>query len=451
MRNILLLFLAALTCTRCWGANNVLYVTDNQGTLAGNDFVSILNLTTNKVTGNVDCNGFDMTHPIDIHFSADQLNAFVVCDNVHSVFVINVSNATVVGKVDDTINPFNAPVIIDVADGTTKAYVANEQGGPGGQGSINVINTDIDAVTDIVDDTLGPVNFPIGVSFSDDGTKAYVCNLNGHNVSVVDAATDTVTKYVNDVAHPFVQPIFAGWSGSTKVFVTDLNNGAGGFVNVVNATTDTVTGIVSVGIFPPFASPVNVVEGPDGTMYIADTVNNNIYEVNPTTNAVTHIFTGVFSFPLGIAITADNATAYVANSGNNTVSIVDLATRTQTGVVNDVAFPFHTPYQMQATNIVPTPFVPLPMRPTCIHGKQKRNRFSTQSERHNTITWCASPTQAVTQYNIFRDGALIATVNAGSTLTYSDTNIQENTAYTYSVVAVDSSGAESPAVSVTIP
>ncbi len=448
MRIISLLLLTVLTYTRCWAA--FFYVTDNQGTLAGNDFVSVVDLTTNTVIGNIDCNGFDMTHPVDIHFNLSGTNAFVVSDAANAVFIINTAIGKVVGKVDDTLNPFDAPVIIDVALASNKAYVTNEAGGTGGQGSVSIVDLAIGLVTGKVDDTLGPVNLPVGVGFSNNGTKAYVCNLTGHNISIVDSATNAVTGYVNDVAHPFVQPLFPAWSASTKAYITDLNNGLGGFVNVVDGATNTVTGIVSVGAFPPFANPVNAVEGPDGTIYIADTVNNNIYEVNPTTNAVTHIFTGTFSFPLGISITSDNTTAYVANQGNNTISIVNLATRTQTGTVNAVAFPFHVPYQIQQTGSAPAPFTSLPLRPICIQGEQIRGSFSTQTEFYNQISWCASPTQAVVSYNIYRNGALIESVSA-DTLTFSDTDIQKHTVYTYGVASVDSSGKQGQMATVSVP
>lgn len=427
------------------------YVTDNQGTVGSpGTFVSIVDLSTNTVVGYVDSNGFNLTHPIDIHFDDDGSRAFVVCDTANAVFIIDVSLGKVVGMINDIANPFDAPVIMEVSFSANKGYVANEAGSTGNRGSISVIDLLTDLVIGKVDDTLGPFNLPIGVGASDDGTKLLIANLGGHNVSAVDVMTDRVTGYVNDTVHPFVQPLFPAWSGSSKAYVSDLNNGLGGFVNVI--VNNVVTGTVSTTGFPPFASPVNIVEGPDGTMYITDIVNNNVYEVDPTTDAVTHVLTGTFSYPLGISILSDNSTAYVANSVGNNISIVNLTTRMQTGIVNATSFPFFTPYQMQITGLVP----PIPptttlLRPICIKGKQEANRFASQTELLNIISWCPSPTMAATHYNLYRNGILIESINANHPLNFEEQNVQKGVVITYSVTAVDSSGNESPAVTVSLP
>jgi YVTN family beta-propeller protein len=454
MRIILMLLLPVLTWMGSLGAALLdVYVTNNNGTVGSpGTFVSIVDLMSNNVEGYVDCTGFDLTHPIGIHLNSDSSLAYVNCDTVNSVFVINTVLNTVVGKVDDTLNPFNAPVVIEVNLNSTPniAYVTNEAGSTGDRGSISIINLLANVVTGKVDDTLGPVDLPIGIGISDDGTKMYVANFNGGNVSVVDTATNTVTGYVNDVVHPFVVPFMVGWSGSTKAYISDINNGLEGFINVV--VGNAVIGTVSTIGFPSFAEPANILEGPDGTMYIVDTGNNNVYEVDPTMDKVTRIFTGTFSAPVGLSITTDNTTAYVANSMNNTVSIVDLATRMQTGIVDATSFPFFEPFQTQILT-PPAPPLPLPistpLRPICIQGEQTTNRFSGQSELYNTIHWCASPSMSVTEYHLYRNGVLITSINANDTLTFKEHNVTGT--IVYSVTAVDASGVESPAVSVSLP
>ncbi len=456
MRTISVLLLTAFTWMGSLGADLIdFYVTNNQGTVGSpGTFISIVDLANNKVEGYVDCTGYDLTHPIDIHISSDGTKAYITCDAVNSVYVVDISLNKVIGKVDDTLNPFNAPAVLDVNLNVTPniGYVSNEAGSTGNQGSISIINFSVDLVTGKVDDTLGPVDLPIGVGISDDGTKLYVANLNGHNVTIVDTATNAATGYVNDALHPFVQPILIGWSASTKAYISDANNNVGtGFVNVVAGNTDAVTGQVTTTGFPAFVQPTNILEGPDGTMYITDLGNNNVYVVDPTTDAVTAILTGTFSAPLGIAITSDNKTAYIANSGNNTVSIVDVATKTQTGLVDASGFPFFGPYQMQILPVAPPPgpVTTTPLRPICIQGKQKNDRFATQSEFYNTISWCASPSQSVTQYRVYRDGILIETINPNGNLSYEEHDVTGT--ILYSVTAVNASGVESPAVTVSLP
>jgi len=455
-----MLLLPILTCMGSLGADLLnAYVTNTNGAVGSpGTFVSIVDLTTNKVEGYVDCTDFDLTHPIDLLFNSDSSKAYVVCDTVNSVFVINTTLNKVVGKVDDTLNPFSDPATFEVNLLSTPniGYVSNFTG-TGGRGSISIIDMSVDVVTGTVDDTLAPVNFPINIGISDDATKFYVANFNGASgakVSIVNPATNKATGYVDDSAHPFVTPFFIGWSGSTKAYISDIDNGMGsGFVNVVLSSTNKVTGTVSTTGFPPFVEPANIIEGPDGKIYITDIGNNNVYVVDPTTDAVIHTLTGTFSFPIGVAITTDNQTAYVANNTNNTVSIVDVATHTQTGVVDATGFPFFGPFQMQilSTPIPPIPpiLLSVPLRPICIQGKQKTDRFLDQSDLYNTISWCASPSLETTKYHLYRNGVLIQTIAAGDSLTFEEHNVSGT--IVYSVTAVNASGKESPAVTVSLP
>jgi YVTN family beta-propeller protein len=451
MRSVLLW--AALTCIGRLGADTVsFYVTNESGTVGSpGTFISIVDTTTNTVVGYVDTTGFDLTHPLDIHFNSDDTKAYVTADASNAVFVINVGLNKVVGTVNDTLGPFDAPGDIEVNLDTTPniGYITNEAGGPGNQGSVSIIDLSIDTVTGVINDALGPVNLPIGMGISDDGTVALIANFNGSNVSILDTATNTVTGYVNDAVHPFVQPQFVAWSDSTKAYVSNNNGAGGGFVNVVVAGA--VTGTVSTTGFPPFSNPINIVEGPDGAMYISDEGNNNVYVVNPLTDAVTAVFTGTFSGPLGISITPDNTTAYVNNSNNNTVSIVDVATKTQTGLVNVSSFPFFTPYQSQI-GFIPTPTPPSqsqPLRPMCIRGKQKTERFVSQSDQYNTITWCASPSQLVSKYNLYRNGVLTQSIGVNDPLIFKEYDVSGT--IIYSVTAVNASGEESLPVAVSVP
>lgn len=462
MRNLFVLVCTVLLCA----GNLKAYVTNNQGTVGSpGTFVSILDPITNKIIGYVDCTGFDLTHPIDISINSTNNKAYVTCDTVNSVFVIDISTQKVIGKVDDTLNPFVAPAVLDINFNVLPniAYVSNEAGSTGNRGSVNIVNLSVDLVTGKVDDTLGPVNLPIGVSISDDGTKLLIANFNGNSVSAVNTATNAVTGYINDAVHAFVSPVLVGWSGSTKAYVSNLGTGGMGFVNVVvgNAVTGPVSGI------PLVSQPVNIVEGPDGFMYITDTTNHTVYLVDPTTDAVIATLSGTFSAPLGIGFSLDNKTAYIANSGNNTVSIVDIASRTQTGVVDASAFPFFVPYQigiflsppLPPTPPAPPPPVPPvppvppstshPLQPMCIHGNQKTNRFATQSELYNTITWCPSPSLSVVGYNLYRNGVLIKTFNLHDELVFEEHDSCCGTTV-YTVKAVGSTGLESLPVTISI-
>ncbi len=94
-------------------------------------------------------------------------------------------------------------------------------------------------------------------------------------------------------------------------------------------------------------------------------------------------------------------------------------------------------------------FAPQPAQ--CIGGYQKRDRFLTQTDLYNTITWCASPTPSVVKYNIYRNGTLIGTVQATEVLKYEDHNRRKKVTDVYTVQAVNTDGLLSTGVTIALP
>ncbi len=85
-----------------------------------------------------------------------------------------------------------------------------------------------------------------------------------------------------------------------------------------------------------------------------------------------------------------------------------------------------------------------------LSGSQKSSEFPFQKVFFNKLQWSASSSTSVVAYNVYRDGTLIGTVPVGEPLEFTDSQIQLKTTYTYSVRAVDSSGAASTPISITI-
>jgi DNA-binding beta-propeller fold protein YncE len=199
---------------------------------------------------------------------------------------------------------------------------------------------------------------------------------------------------------------------------------------------------------------------------------------------------GVY-YPYGIAITSDGKTAYVCNqgggsSGDGSVSIIDVASNTVTGCVeNDYSLAlcgFYYPTVMAITpdgraayvcnsaggvlgsgsvSIIeltpptpPVPPTPTILSPATVSGRKTHNRFLLQTDFINKITWTAPSSGTVpVAYNIYRDSALtqlVATVPASGPLQYYDHNRQPNVVYTYYIVSVDVHGNVSTANSVTV-
>jgi hypothetical protein len=94
-----------------------------------------------------------------------------------------------------------------------------------------------------------------------------------------------------------------------------------------------------------------------------------------------------------------------------------------------------------------------PLAPTSLQGTQVRNRFFTQTDIINVITWSAPESgTAPTSYQVYRDNVntLIGTVSASQPLRFADHNRSPGVVYTYYVVSIDANQDSSAPVSVVV-
>ncbi len=107
----------------------------------------------------------------------------------------------------------------------------------------------------------------------------------------------------------------------TRVYVTNYgnDNDLGYTFSIINTGTDEVTTrLVDEG---KGIKPFGVAIAKDETLYVSSYVTEKVYAINPINNTIFEIDVG--PKPFGVAITPDGKWVYVANSGNNTVSVID--------------------------------------------------------------------------------------------------------------------------------
>ncbi len=175
---------------------------------------------------------------------------------------------------------------------------------------------------------VGNGNFsdPFTSAITPDGSKMYVINSSNNTVSIVDIATNQVTGIVSN--GNFLGPIsIALTPDGTKAYVTNLSNST---VSVIDVTTDTVTGLV---LNPNFNLPNDVAFAPDGSKAYVVNIGGTVSIIDPSTDTVIGSVTGVFNTPAHIAFTPDGTKAYVTTPGDDTVTIVNVATDTVSGIV----------------------------------------------------------------------------------------------------------------------
>ena len=95
-----------------------------------------------------------------------------------------------------------------------------------------------------------------------------------------------------------------------------------------------------------------------------------------------------------------------------------------------------------------TPSQPSP--PLNLAATQVKNKFISQVERVNILTWIASIDTSVQNYNIFRNDVLIGNVKASSSLKYVDHN-QKKKRTSYKVTAANAQNIQSTPVTVIVP
>ncbi len=93
---------------------------------------------------------------------------------------------------------------------------------------------------------------------------------------------------------------------------------------------------------------------------------------------------------------------------------------------------------------------PIPLNPTNLTGTSIKNKFLTQTNRMNQITWSPSVSPDVVGYRVYRNGQLVATIPAGGPYVYNDQNQSKGVAVTYTVVTVNAAGETSSGASITV-
>ncbi len=156
--------------------------------------------------------------------------------------------------------------------------------------------------------------YPYGVVVSADGATIYVADAANNRIAALDVASGTVT--------------------------TLAGNGTPGFADGTGGSTGTAQ----------FASPEGVALSPDGaTLYVADSFNFRIRAVDLATGATTTVSgdgvygdvdgtggasgTTRFRQPIGLVVSPDGSTIYVADANNHRIRSVDVAT----GITNTLA------------------------------------------------------------------------------------------------------------------
>ncbi len=397
--------------------------------------------------------------------------------NSDSVTVIDLSDNAVVTTIYS--NTFLQPYTVTINPAGTRAYITNSTGST---------VTIIDIATNTVIGTINGFDGPSGMVIMPDGNTGYVCNYGGpilgsgrgHTVNVVNNlnTTPTLGATINVGLAPAALAIT---SDGSKVYVIDYSYGVpdDGSITIIDTATNTATLHVVTGLFGPF----NITLSPDGNYaFVTNFGSNNfspfgttVSQIDLSSNSIINTYSLGIQ-PAGSAISPDGRYALISNyntlymgqtyftgltAGQGTVNVIDITNNAVLPTTIDVGqspneiaispdgnFAYVTNYTSNTVSVIA-----LQTFQITAQGCRTHNRYFSQTDYINRLTWTVTGPSLPASYSIYRDAALTqlaGTVLTGQPPMFLDHNTNPNLTYTYYIVGTNQVGTTSVPVVVTV-
>lgn len=158
---------------------------------------------------------------------------------------------------------------------------------------------------------------PAEVSFSPDGTRAFVCNSGSGTVFVIDVASKTVLEQILVGDTPV-----GAWPGRDGLMYVD--NEASQSISVIDPVALVVTRTYALGFTPGMAAIA-----PTGELWVTDSDAGRVVAFDPASDValpVREIAVGAGAHAIGFS--TDETRAYVTNQDDDTLSVIDVVAGT---------------------------------------------------------------------------------------------------------------------------
>lgn len=163
------------------------------------------------------------------------------------------------------------------------------------------------ALADTADDiTVGTFTSPRGLIYSPDGATLYVADEASTGMAVLDLATGTLTEHTTAVG---------GHTGYLAISSDGryVYSSGSGVINVFDTVSHTSTTITA-------DSPMGLALSPDdSTLYVASILHNRVDSYDVATGTVLDTY-AAGSFPIDVALSADGSRLWIANSRSGYVT-----------------------------------------------------------------------------------------------------------------------------------
>lgn len=429
------LFICILLSTHIVQSAPFVYVANR-----GSNSVSVIDAATNGVIKTIDLGSNQPAQGGEIAITPDGKTVYVPCydGSTGTVQRIDVASNTLLQPV--VLGSGEVPNSIAITPNGVYGYVTYNVGGYGFVARINI-------AANAVDNTISGFTAVSLITITPNGLTAYINE---------GSATFVPMNLTNDT------PSFPGVVSLTIIFQTIASPdnhylyvcerdssgypGAISQFDISNPLSPVLLQSISVPSLTPFA-PFGLAITTDGkTLYFASgdlTPAIGAIDIsNPASPVVdTIIQTTSGTWPFLIALTPDQKSLYVTSFTTN-----------QTFAFN--ASSALNPTFNTAITVGTQPFgiviTPSNSGPTNVTGCKTKNVFLLQTDYINKLTWSAPANSSPTSYNIYRDAALTDLAGSSTSTEFYDHGRNPNEIYSYYITAVDSSGNQSAAASVTV-
>jgi YVTN family beta-propeller protein len=177
-----------------------------------------------------------------------------------------------------------------------------------------------DVATYALKSTIPVDSDPAEVTFSFDGSVAFVANGGSNTVTAINPTTKEVIKTLAVGADPV-----GAWTGSDNKMYVD--NEEGKSITIIDVATLEVESTIDLGFMPGMASYNEM----NKELWVSDPVNGKVHYWSFSSGNWNH--GGVFSTAAGahaITFTEDEMKAYVSNQNAESVSVIDAMTHSVT-------------------------------------------------------------------------------------------------------------------------
>ncbi len=342
--------------------------------------VSVLNANTNRVIGTIAVG----PSPEGLAITPDNKSVYVANNGDNTVSVIDTATGTVTATVRSQHQFLSASQIAITPDGKF-AYVVEPSSDGGAVERINTANNTI------VDSVSG-VSFPTAVAFSPDGTHAYVTDSSLCDFDICIDVVDTTapTPFVSssfEIRNFFVNGSIAVTPDGSIVCVS-LADANFSFAVVCTDPAGQTQNVIPLSQFVQAPSSYGLVVLPNNLIYVAEGGPNSpdiasMAATLTSTPPVNTILVG--TGPVGVAVGPGGGSIYVTNSGDNTISIIDVSTNAVTTIGNGAGFA--DPQGVAAMTVVLPVIFSQPASQTILSGSTATLSVVATSAAPATLQW----------------------------------------------------------------